>query len=202
MIRAIRICLIFVLMLVMSVMNGCHHTRCMSFSYTTFEQQWIDVLKRDDVDGLKALWAHYTILPFELPFSHRSLISFAIEFNAEKCIEEIVITLYGTTPYSAHDILARLPYLDNKELRIKILKSIVRECIFVKRMIVREGGIEYYTFLELYNGIEKEKWQSALGETRYNEYLQELNEATCFRLNYLRRIYEEKKSKEKNERLK
>ena len=189
------ICLILFFTLGISAMGGCHHIRRELFSYTQFETQWIDVLRRDDVDGLFALWAHYQALPLELPFSHRSLISIAIEFNAERCIEEIMIYQSGSMPCSVHDILARLPYLDNKELRIKILKLIVREGIFVKRMIVREKRIEYYTFLELYNEIEREKWLSALGENRYNEYLLELKESSCFRLNYLKRIDQEKKFK-------
>lgn len=175
------------------LMSGCQRDGFDGFSIAAFNTQFIDVIRRDDVEGLEALHEQYRIFPFELSDSHRSCVSLAIEFNAEKCLKYILECQAGSWPCTAHDILARLPYLNQKLLRVDVLRQIVGENIFVKKMVIQEGQIKYYTFLELYEAVEREVWLTALGEARYNEYLGELKEASAFRLNYLLQVHEERR---------
>lgn len=144
-----------------------------------FEAMIEGVFIQDDVKALSHLInvSNPQPLPKILPYTHQSLWTLAIGHKAEKCIRLLLAIQPFDCECAVYSDLEGIAYLDSKELRIKLLEML-KERIFIKKMVLVDGVPKHYTFLEDYTERKKKDWLQCLGEVRYYEYLDELTNAS------------------------
>lgn len=177
-----HVCNGFIIMLVL-VCCACHNDDSNKLSRLSpleqFELMVEDIFIQDDVTALSHLMdaTKPQHLPKILPYTHQSLWTLAIGHKAEKCIRLLLAIQPFDCECAVYSDLEGIAYLDSKELRIKLLEML-KERIFIKKMVLVDGVPKHYTFLEDYTERKKKDWLQSLGEVRYYEYLDELTNAS------------------------